>query len=303
MQNIPVIIYHEGNQEYLKVCIEHTKRYNKRVILIGDESNRGLCDEWYSASDLEKGSRWKEFLCYFENFSFYDDTFAQQIFKRLFLIENLIKQENIERFALLDSDVLIYINFSEVAYVQEYDMGCCTIKQGYEQYRWVTNIGISFFSIEALSDFIDFCIKEYKDNKEELLKKWEWHKKTKTPGGVGEMPLAYLWGRCTNKKIINLANTTGEYGLYENALNTDVVYGDVKYKMNNFLRIKKIKYIQHHPYYIREDGKLDKVDGLHFSTVTKKYMKSYSLYERATIKDYLIEMKEKIARRLKWGKK
>ncbi|MGN0437486.1 MAG: hypothetical protein ACI4F4_03110 [Lachnospiraceae bacterium] len=298
--NVPIIIFHEGNQEYLKVCIEHAKRFNERVILLGDESNRKINVEWYDNSEFEKESRWQEFLQYFENYSFYDDKFAKQIFKRLFVIEQFVKIKEINKFALLDSDILIYIDFSSMDYVRQYDVGCLTLDQKYDDYRWITNIGISFFSDKAIEEFVDFCIKEYKYHKEELLKKWEWQKKTNTPGGIGEMPLAYLWTRSTDMKVLNLAKPVLNYGIYENAANTSGNYYPDEYKMNHFLRIKKVKFIDGQPYFIKKKSQeLQKVDGLHFSTVTKRFMKSYSLHERPLLMDYIIELIMKIKRRIK----
>ena len=295
---VPVIIYHEGVQEYLKVCINHTKKYNERVILLGDESNKELCNEWYNAIDYVDDSRWNEFLKYFENYSFYDDVFVKQIFKRLFVIENFIEKNKIERFALLDSDILIYINFSKTPYVFEYDAGCLTVEQQYEDYRWLTNIGISFFSKEALADFVSFCIDEYKNHKDELLLKWHWQQETKTPGGIGEMPLAYLWQLKTHLKVLNLAKPYENYGIYENAANSSGNYVGKEYKFNKFLRIKKVKFIDSHPYFINANtGKPQKVDGMHFSTVTKKFMETYSRYEKITLYMYWKIFLEKVQRK------
>jgi len=150
-----------------------------------------------------------------------------------------------------------------------------------------------------LEEFVTFCISEYRDNKKELLLKWEWQQENNIPGGIAEMPLAYLWSRSTKLKVLNLAIPQQEYGIFDNAMNQDGNYYDNFYVMDKFLHIKKVKYINKHPYFIEcETKKLQKVDGLHFSTVTKKFMKDYSIYGRVLFRTYVKELCGKVVRKL-----
>lgn len=59
---IPVMVHHETgekaqaagkkNQEYLKYCIAQAKKYNEKVVLLGDEYNKAWCDDWHNANDF-----------------------------------------------------------------------------------------------------------------------------------------------------------------------------------------------------------------------------------------------------------
>lgn len=44
---IPVFVHHEGNASYVKDCIVQAQKYNERVILFGDKTNREMGSEWY----------------------------------------------------------------------------------------------------------------------------------------------------------------------------------------------------------------------------------------------------------------
>ena len=63
---IPVIVHHETgekpqtggkkNQEYLRYCIAQAKKYNEKVVLLGDQYNKDWCDDWHDATVFSKTS-------------------------------------------------------------------------------------------------------------------------------------------------------------------------------------------------------------------------------------------------------
>ncbi len=69
---IPVIVHHETgekpqsggrkNQEYLKYCILQAKRFNQKVVLLGDSFNRAWCDDWHNADDFITGKHFTLYL-------------------------------------------------------------------------------------------------------------------------------------------------------------------------------------------------------------------------------------------------
>ena len=77
---IPVMVHHETgekaqaagkkNQEYLKYCIAQAKKYNEKVVLLGDEYNKAWCDDWHNANDFIT-EKWTKFHAVFENLSTY----------------------------------------------------------------------------------------------------------------------------------------------------------------------------------------------------------------------------------------
>lgn len=76
-----------------------------------------------------------------------------------------------------------------------------------------------FFTNEAITELVDFCIDEFKLHKDELRVKWNWQQQNNIPDGIAEMPLAYLWSRKTKLKVLNMALPQQEYGMFDNALN------------------------------------------------------------------------------------
>ena len=113
---IPVMVHHETgekaqaagkkNQEYIKYCIAQAKKYNEKVVLLGDQYNKAWCDEWYNADDFIT-EKWERFHKVFENLSTYPDAWAEGIFKRFFLILEYLERNKLENCVIIDSDVLL----------------------------------------------------------------------------------------------------------------------------------------------------------------------------------------------------
>ena len=55
---IPIIIFHIGNQEYVRLCLQQALKYNKRVILISDNTNnfKDLNIEHYNLNDHKENA-------------------------------------------------------------------------------------------------------------------------------------------------------------------------------------------------------------------------------------------------------
>lgn len=86
MNNVPVIVHHEGYADYLKICLDQAKKFNNRVILFGNRENKDLWDDWVDiegfSSDL-----YSEFSDVYKPITPYSATFDEQIFKRLFILQ------------------------------------------------------------------------------------------------------------------------------------------------------------------------------------------------------------------------
>lgn len=200
MNTIPVLIHHEldekpqtggkRNQGYVKDCIIQAKQYYQNVILFGSKGNQSFCEQWCDVSDFNS-KKWQEFLAVFENMSTYPDEWARGIFKRFFVFLEYLKETGERECIVLDSDVLIYQDYSELFDFSDIDAAMeLPSNQKMEMlpynndYRWVACAGVSYFKTEALEDFLDFCIETYKNNKGLLNEKWEIHRKYGLPGGV-----------------------------------------------------------------------------------------------------------------------
>lgn len=282
--DIPVIVHHEGYRDYLKTCIDHNSKFNN-IILLGDDENKHLTMNWYHVNEYKDSGRWNELIDVLENYSFYPDSWVRQFYGRLVLIESFLIKNNIEKFVLFDSDILSFSDISGLSVIKNFDAGFVTPEQEYDEMRWVSNIGISFFSREALSDFIDFIIYMYTDGKAELLKKWEWHQVNNKAGGVCEMTLAYLWQRENKKfKIANLAKVY-DSGVFDFNLGSATNYKKDEYEFNRILGIKKVVFFNGTPYFFDKHGRKIKVHALHCLGMAKRYMPNLSR-ERMNFENY-----------------
>lgn len=300
---IPVLVHHELNQknqtggasgqQYVRTCIVQAKRYNEKVVLFGDESNRDWCDEWYDVSDF-KYQRWEDFLRVFENYSDYPDAWAKGIFKRFFVFEDYLKRNGLTECVILDSDVLTYINFSNWDELKGIDAAIeIALNQRIERLpydnglKWRACVGIGYMKLSVLSEFIDFCIETYANNKQLLMEKWEVHQEYSLSGGLCEMSLLYLWQKQTDLIVKNIGLRTGDIlpvvvvngrggddrGIYEYALEKRIIDHSCV----------RIKFIEDIPYLRDINTQKDvKVYGLHFGGKTKIFMKGIAEKKRYT---------------------
>ena len=103
-KNIPVVIFHAGCPEHLPYSVHSAEKYNKRVILLGDDANRTVAKEWFDSAKLNL-DRYNEFLKVFVNYSTYTDFFAEICFKRYFLYYELMRQLDFDRIRVAESDL------------------------------------------------------------------------------------------------------------------------------------------------------------------------------------------------------
>lgn len=301
---IPVIIHHETNakpqtggkknQEYLKYCIEQAQKYNEKVVLIGNENNREWCREWHDVKEFPS-EKWDRFLEVFENLSTYPDSWAQSIFKRFFLIEEYLKANHYTEFILLDSDVLVYLDFSKYPYFKDIDVAlemeknqdvdCMPAGNGM---RMTAGAGIAYFTLEALESFTDFCIETYAHNRARIDAKWAAHQKYGMPGGVAEMAILYLWQETLpRERVLNLL-IERDQTVFDDSTSGETNYVAGEFKVSRLTRIKKFGFDGDRPYFIRKsDGSRQYVNNLHFVGADKIYLETIYKNKRVTIKPLL----------------
>lgn len=297
---LPVIIHHETgekpqtgggrNQEYVKYCIMHTKKLNKKVILLGDEYNKEWCDEWYHVNDFIN-EKWQHFERVFVNWSTYPDAWALGIFKRFYLIEEYLRRNNYTECVIMDSDVLVYLDFlkyepflhcdAALEICGDQDISSLPRPNGL---RMCAIAGVAYFTLEALTDFNDYCIDVYENHREILMPKHEAHLKYNLAGGICEMTLLYLW-TLTRKEgsILNLMEErdgfvfNGPIGTTENLLPDE-------FQVSRITRVKKFRFKNGIPYFFSMDTKRPVATySFHFGGADKIYLKSISLHNRITL--------------------
>lgn len=294
---LPVFIHHETgekpqtggekNQGFIKDCIRQAEKYNERVILLGDKYNKSWCANWYDERNFA-GEKWKNFEDVFVNLSTYPDAWALGIFRRFFCLEEFMIKNDIREAVLLDSDVLVYCDFSKyfaqkdcdaaISMIENQDMEILPKGNGM---RWVASGHTSFWKIGALQDFTSFCIDTYKNNLELLEKKWGIHKEKNLPGGVCEMTLIYLWQKDNKEYVIcNTAPINAGCVINYNMV-TGTNYRDNEYKTYKIFNMIKVYYRGGYPYFCTKENEYIKALTLHFSGKYKIFI--HSLYSKQRI--------------------
>lgn len=274
---IPVVIFHVGCPEHLPYSVHSAQSWNERVILLGDEANRHVAREWFDHEKLDL-TRYNEFLKVFENYSTYTDFFAQICFKRYFLYYELMKELDFDRILVAESDLYNCADYSSIPWLKNAYAMVSTVDGQDRDYGWSSCCHCSYWTRQALDDFLNFCQETFKNNKELLLKKWNYHKERGLAGGVCDMTLVYLWSK-DNPRVLNSAKVF-DGGTIDQNLCDRVNFSENEYKYNSFAGIKK--YVikkdpsgKSEPYLVRTDGTLVKVFAIHCSGRAKSAIKAF----------------------------
>lgn len=290
--NIPVVIFHEGCPSHLPYSVKSAEKYNRRVILLGNEDNINVAKEWFDAGKLDL-TRYNSFLEVFENLSTYSDFFAQICFKRYFLYYELMEELSFDRIMVCESDLYNCCNYSELPSLKEaYAMVSITDGQDID-YGWSACCHCSYWTKRALNDFLDFCYDTFKNNRELLNEKWEYQKKNMLAGGVCDMTLVYLWAK--NKEGIINSSKLFDQGTIDQNLCDKVNFSDDEYRYSNLFKIKKYRLVKEKeglvPYLVTKNNELVRVFAIHCSgrgkAAIKEFSKSYFAVGMSQIKSIL----------------
>ena len=298
-KQVPVIFYHVGNQPYLKTAMKQCRKYNEKVILLGDESNQAMAAKigctWFLARDYDEKELWKQFEEKYVGMSTNDYHFELNCFRRFFVIQELIKENNMDQFVYLDSDILSYVNYSDLDDMWLADSGMSVPKEQ-SRYGWVANCGISFWNRKSLSSFLDYCIDIYENHMELLEEKWNYHKEHHVAGGICDMTLQYLWYKndisCEKINLVDREN--GLPGVMDFNVNLSTNCYKNEYLMNDLIHIKKICFKNDQPFLCGRDGTLVPVLAIHFLGPAKQYMESYEKKNSLSSGDYIIYYLKKL---------
>lgn len=281
MQNIPVVIFHEGCPSHLPYSVKSAEKYNQRVILLGNEDNRSVAREWFDASKLNL-DRYKKFEAVFENLSTYTDFFSLICFKRYFLYYELMNELNMDRIMVCESDLYNCVDYSTIPSLEKaYAM--VSMIEDQDNYGWSACCHCSYWTKAALDDLLNFCQDAFENNKQKLIEKWEYHKKNGLAGGVCDMTLVYLWAK-DRDDVINSA-LIFDGGTIDQNLTDRVNFAD-EYQYDDFYKIKKYKFVKDKngnqaPYLVKKDGQLVKVFSIHCSGRGKAAIKEFDKSYRA----------------------
>ena len=281
-----IIIFHLGNQAYVKQCLQQALQYDNEIILLNDNpdhfkefSNNINCKIVNYNKYTEKANKFKEIYKHYSTNSYQLELIC--IFRWLCVYEYMEKHD-IKRAFICDSDVLIYDTITDIdnKYLKDYDFMLCSSVS-----KDVTG-GQSIWNINKLKEFVDFIFDFYTG--ETLQKIENWWKNYKEPGGICDMTLLYYFAN-NSLDFVGLRLPHVPYfnkdltQIFNNELTFDLhlaTYGNhphpEEYEVNERTKNKNIKFIDNKPYcYNKRLNKDIRFVLLHFQGRNKAIMKDY----------------------------
>lgn len=295
MNKIPVMVFHQGNPDYLKKTVELAEKNNNEVHLIGDASNKGVSRIWANADEYVP-SDYEEFEKAFVQMSDYSLTFDLICFKRFFIMREYMLKNNIDEMVFADSDLLVYTDLSEF-YKKHNCKASVSIPARQENYRWTAQAHCSYWTIEYLKSFLEFTLSTYKSNLSILEEKYDYHKANNVKGGVCDMTLLYLWSK-DKPDILNTA-IASENAVFDHVFARAENYKDSEYRFDKVLQSKKVEFEDKTPYFISEKGERVQALTIHCQGSAKSFIDGLSEYKYGNLSMYFGRYFEAAKRLLK----
>jgi hypothetical protein len=208
-RTIPTLIPFLGRPPaYLGIALQSAADFNERVVLIGDDANRGFWKDHWDGGGATL-PKWEEFKRVHVKMSDYSDFFETANWHRAFAVEEWMKREGVDQVFILDGDTVTFADYAKVV-APAVPSGCQAALMTYrdqDRLDLTTSLHFSWWTLEALADFTSFCIAGYRDPaiRGRLEAKYRWHLENRLPGGICEMTLLHLWRERNEKATWNAA--------------------------------------------------------------------------------------------------
>ena len=280
-----IIIFHLGNQAYVKYCLQQALQYHNEIVLLNDnpdnfkELSSDNCKIVNYSNYTERVNKFNKIYKHFST-NYYQLELICII--RWMCIYEYMEKHNIQRAFICDSDVLIYDNITNIdcQYLKDSDYMLCSSSS-----KNVTG-GQSIWNINKLKDFVEFIFAFYTG--ETLQKIENWWKIYNEPGGICDMTLLYYFAN-NSLDFVGLRLPDFPYfnqdltQIFNNEFTFDLhlaTYGNhphpKEYDINEMTKNKNIKFINNKPYCFNKRLNKDiRFVLLHFQGRNKAIMKDY----------------------------
>ena len=281
--DLPIIIFHIGNQNYVRLCLQHAlKSDNNNIILITDNENNFNDLQVKIVNYNKYSNNLQKFKTLYKHFSTNSAQLELICIVRWMCIHEYMKEHNITRAFICDSDVFIYENLDTIdkEYLHSYDLMLCSSSS-----KNVTG-GQSIWNFDKLNEFIKFIFNFY--NKENLKKIDNWWNNYKEGGGICDMTLLYYFAHneteFTGLRLPDYPHFSQDLTqIFNNEFTFDLhlaTYGNHPYpddyEINKTNNNKNIKFIDGKPYcFCKHLNKNIRFVLLHFQGRNKSLMNSW----------------------------
>lgn len=280
MDEMPIIIFHLGNQPYLKLCLQQALKYNKNIININERDDMfpELNVKCVSYNKYNKNA--EKFKPLYKNYSSNSPQLELICIIRWMYVYEYMFKHKIDKAFICDSDVLIYDNISHIynKYLSNYDYMLCSSPS-----KNITG-GQSIWTIHKLENFIRFIVQFYKTQINNIE---NFYKKYNEPGGICDMTLLYYFSNNATEFVGLRLNNYPYFKndltqIFNNELTFDLhmrtsgnhIYPE-DYEMNG--QNKNIKFIDNKPHcYCKRLDKNIRFVLLHFQGNNKQIMPNFA---------------------------
>lgn len=280
MDRIPVFVFHKGNPDYLKKMVDFAVISNNEIHLVGNDENKNVSAIWANADDYLSDSFY-EFEKAFIQLSDYSYDFDMMCFKRFYIMLEYMKKNKLDEMIFADSDMLIFTDLTEFFRKNKCKVSL-SIPKRQENFRWAAQASCSYWTIEYLEDFLLFVIDMYKNHIDVLKEKYAYHIANAAKGGVCDMTLLYLWSR-EKEGVLNTAMDVDGVVL-DHVVGRSDNYLDNEYAFHKILKVKKVKFKNKKPYFIRDDGTEIMAATIHCQGSTKSLIDELINYRFASFR-------------------
>jgi hypothetical protein len=276
--NYTICLIHRGKFDYLLTSLQqaHFSNPNSRIILLGDETNKNTFDfvEHYNISDYFSTA--KEFAKIYKNLSFNKEAFELFCIQRWFVLNEFLNKNNIDKCIHIDSDVLLYSDFSKdeeyIKKINSYDM---TISGWSPHCMFINNIAM-------ISKFCDYITDKYNDenlmqeiseafSNRHFYKTWDF-----STSPVSDMFWLNFFPENSCAKVFD----TDEV-VCDSMVNNNIDVYSMFARYNTFGHLLNVLFNKKTPYiFDLEDNKLVRLHNLHCQGSSKRLMSKYATYDK-----------------------
>jgi hypothetical protein len=287
MEEIPLFIFHIGDQEYFKKCVNHNSQKNK-VYIMGNDTNKDLFSNnknvfFYHVKDVNNVEVNKLKFC-FTNYSTHDVSYEIKCFLRVFYLKQIMLLTGIHRFFHLDSDCVIFDNITDIFNSNPEIKNAYSVQKHCKDsnpYHMVGCIHNGLLTLDLCNIFIKLCFDIYGNKSKMYLlnDKINYHKQNNIGGGICDMTffwLIYSEKLCEVFDLNDIIIFENEECIFDHNINNDYgIYGEGTYKMKDNVKELIVKDGKRYITTLNDD-KLIRVLSLHFAGPAKKILEELS---------------------------
>jgi hypothetical protein len=288
--NIPIVIFHVGNQSYFNKCVLLNSK-NNFVYVIGDSSNENLFLENNNVfhihvdqlKDNNENSKMNEFIKHFINYSSSSYSYELNCFLRIFYLKKLLLLKNLQRVFHVDSDCVILDNVNSIFKESNINVAYSIVKHqnAYNPYHMAASIHNALLNNDFCDAFVELCDDIYINKSKFYLiePKINWHKENNIAGGICDMTLYYL---LDSEKIIENVVDLNEIYLFngEECVFDNQVSSNYGYLGTNTYQLHEYKHIYDNngkKYFLTVDDKLIRSLSIHFQGGYKYLLDTFEI--------------------------